>query len=178
MSSRRLVDTPPSRPGKNSRPRRTGKRWSVKQERLIQWLAEPSGSRSPETLGALAEALNLRPATLARWKRDPVLIREVYHAAEWRLNQRIGEILDTIGTKAMAGDYRFVKLALDLTAAYREEGQEVVYDRDAYLWTLGRVAVEEEELLEEIKQKIREENGKRGMDQGKVLQGRLWQEDG
>ena len=107
---------------KKSRYRRAAG-WTVKQVRFIQWLALPESERVPKTQKELAGELNLRPATLSRWKRLPGFDLAVLKEAGRRLGQRMPEILAVIGQKAAAGDFRFVKLALEL--AGQDQNQQL-----------------------------------------------------
>jgi hypothetical protein len=96
------------------------RKWSPKQRRFIQWLVLPEQHRSPKTQVELADELNLRPETLSRWKKLPGFYIAVGEAAFHRLEQRMPAVLDVIGEKAEAGEFRFVKLLLELNEKFKQ----------------------------------------------------------
>jgi hypothetical protein len=92
--------------------------WNPKQTRYIQWLAQPNGKRSPASEAELALELNRRLATLQRWRTLPGFQDAVTQAINDHLHQRLPAIYESIGQQAEGGDFRFVKLALELMAYY------------------------------------------------------------
>ena len=85
------------------------------KKRFAEWLALPEALRHPETLDGLANAMNVRPATLSRWERDGEFQGLVSEMACERLDRVIPDVIQAIIDMAVKGDFRFVKLVLDLT---------------------------------------------------------------
>lgn len=112
------------------------RKWSVKQQRFIHWLALPEKHRIPRTQAELAREINLRPETLSRWKKLPGFYLAVGEVALRRLEQRTPAVLDVIGERAEAGDYRFVKLLLELNEKFKGRFGD------------GNTAITEEEISE------------------------------
>ncbi|MCJ7818537.1 MAG: hypothetical protein MUP25_01810 [Syntrophales bacterium] len=113
----------------------TTRSWSANQKRFIAWLVTPKGERSPAARDELAQVLKLRPETLARWEQLPGFGQAVYAEAERRLEERIPDILEVIGERAEAGDYRFIKLALEVWK--RRRVQEAEADAEPEIWQAG-----------------------------------------
>jgi hypothetical protein len=111
------------------------RKWSPKQRRFIQWLVLPERKRTPKTQAELACELNLRPETLSRWKNLPGFYIAVGEAAFRRLEQRMPAVLDVIGEKAEAGDYRFVKLLFELNEKFKQR-----FGEDGIHFTEGEFA--------------------------------------
>ena len=152
-----------------------GRRWSANQVRLIRWLALPGANRQPPTLSGLAKRLKLRERTLLRWLRDPDLVLAAERAAGWRLTRGIPEILNVIYTKALGGDYRFVKLALDLTEELRQQppsGEpQLLMDVDTRLRLIGAMAEEDHYRFQRARERL--QRGESALEQGS-----LWPHEG
>lgn len=88
--------------------------WNQKQTRYIEWLSQPHEKRSPANETELAHELNRRPATLQRWRTLPGFQEAVFQAIKAHLNLRLPAIYESIGQQAEGGDFRFIKLALEL----------------------------------------------------------------
>jgi hypothetical protein len=132
--------------------------WSPKQQCLIQWLAKPVVDRDPKNLDELAIKLNRRPATLERWQRLPGFDLAVDQAIRHLLLDRIPEFYKVIADKAVSGDFRFLKLALELAGHYPPRRvvppPDVVkpFTIDEYRDALAQVAAWEKERFENLAQ--------------------------
>ena len=93
-------------------------KWSRVQRQYIEWLALPYHLRVPPTLEEVAAVLNRKPVTLKRWSTQPGFQKEVDLAIGRRLLQRRANVYETIGEKAEAGDFRFVKILLEIIRHY------------------------------------------------------------
>jgi hypothetical protein len=94
------------------------RRWNKVQIRCIEWLATPERLRDPATEDELAEELNRRPATLTRWRSLPGFQDAVDKAIRSRFLERKAEIFEVVRVKAEEGDFRYLKMALELIGVY------------------------------------------------------------
>jgi len=88
--------------------------WNPKQNRYIHWLAQPTANRIPPTEAEIALELKRRPTTLQRWRTLPGFQEAVLQAIKEHLHQRLPDIYESIGQQAEGGDFRFIKLSLEL----------------------------------------------------------------
>jgi hypothetical protein len=93
-------------------------KWTKVQKRYIKWLATPERLRDPPTEDELAEELDRRPATLTRWRSIPGFQGAVDQAIRSRLLSRKAEIFEVVRVKAEEGDFRYLKMALELIGVY------------------------------------------------------------
>lgn len=92
----------------------TDKKWSAKQERLIEWLTYSKYDRVPSKQGDLARELGVREETLSRWKRDPDLWEEVRRRIREGMTQARAEVYSALIRKAAAGEFQHIKLVLEM----------------------------------------------------------------
>jgi hypothetical protein len=111
--------------------------------------------RVPVTMDELAQELDRRPETLTRWQRSPGFEQAVDDAIRQRLDQRKADTYEVIGEKAEAGDFRFVKLMLELWGHYparkisaerqAERKKSEPFGVEKYREALDKIAVWEKE---------------------------------
>ena len=91
------------------------------REAYAAWLALPKSVREPRTQKELADALGVNPATLTRWKRDVEVHDMVFNIVRSNMLAYLSDLMHTVMEKGIAGDYRFAKLALELTTQYTDK---------------------------------------------------------
>ena len=138
---------------------------SKNKQFFAEWLAVPKEMRNPRTQKELAGLLKIKPETLSRWKKEPDFQAAAFEKARTQLEVELPEILQVIAEKAKAGNYQFVKLALELTHKHSEKitvKQEV-----------PEVGIEQwSALLEEVAQWEKERFGD-GWSTGKQVNGQM-----
>jgi len=94
---------------------------SESKEVFAEWLAVPKELREPRTQKELAAMLDEQPWTLSRWKKEEAFQTMVFEKARTYLGGKLPQIMHVIAEKAVAGQFRFVKLALELTNMYEDK---------------------------------------------------------
>ena len=89
-----------------------------KLTRFIEWTALPDKLKEPSTQEELAEELKRKPETLERWSRSDEFQLQVDKAIGRRLLKRKANIYEAIREKAEGGDFRFIKLLLEMMHHY------------------------------------------------------------
>jgi DNA-binding MurR/RpiR family transcriptional regulator len=87
------------------------------QRRLVLWLAAPEDEREPKTLDALAAEIEVRPATVQRWrsrKLDALAAEE----ARMRLLEHLPEVYETLANKARDGSHEHIGLFMRVARGY------------------------------------------------------------
>lgn len=102
--------------------------FSAKQARFIQWLANPSANRTPNTQADLASELGVAEKTLVLWKSLPGFRKAVQEAIEELAGDDDAEIIEALKDSA------------------KTKGREGSADRKLYLqwrgWLVEKKAVE------------------------------------
>ena len=91
------------------------------KELFAEWLAVPKNMREPKTQKELASVLDVEPETMSRWKNDQGFQDLVFEKARGRLEAELPDFMQVIVDKAKAGNFQFVKLALELTNKHSDK---------------------------------------------------------
>ncbi len=92
--------------------------WTVKQRRLITWLATPQEERTPLRESSLAEELGVNPATLWRWKQLPGFFAEVNKLVDEHFADDYAAIADSFKREARSGSYQHQKTYFEMIGKF------------------------------------------------------------
>lgn len=93
-------------------------RFTGKQARYIEWLAETKYDRSPVTRELLAKELGVTSRTLRRWQKLEGFGQAVHDRTRELLKEDFPEILGALRREAAKGNFQHIKLALEMLGEY------------------------------------------------------------
>jgi len=95
-------------------------RFTGKQRRYIEWLAETKYDRSPVNRELLAKELGVTSRTLRRWQKLEGFGEAVKERTRELLKADFPEILGALRREASQGSFQHIKLALEMLGEYVE----------------------------------------------------------
>jgi hypothetical protein len=95
-------------------------RFSTRQLKFIEWLANTKYDRKPATHGLLAKEIGVTSRTLRRWKSKPELQEAVRNRTRELLGDDLPEIYGALRREAAKGSFQHVKLALEMLGEYTD----------------------------------------------------------
>ena len=93
-------------------------RFTAKQLRYIEWLAETKYDRSPVNRELLATELGVTSRTLRRWQKLNGFGESVRERTRELLREEFPEILGALRREAGKGSYQHIRLALEMLGEY------------------------------------------------------------
>jgi transcriptional regulator with XRE-family HTH domain len=95
-------------------------RFTGRQHRYIEWLAETKYNRTPSTREELAKELGVSSRTLRRWQEKEGFGEMVKERTRELLRSDFPEILGALRREANKGSFQHIKLALEMLGEYTE----------------------------------------------------------
>jgi hypothetical protein len=95
-------------------------RFSARQLKFIEWLANTKYDRKPATHELLAKEIGVTSRTLRRWKSKPELQEAVRNRTRELLGDDLPEIYGALRREAAKGSFQHIKLALEMLGEYTE----------------------------------------------------------
>lgn len=112
-------------------------RFTAKQQRYIDWLAETKYDRSPVNRELLAKELGVTSRTLRRWQKLDGFGEVVKERTRELLREEFPEILGALRREAGKGSFQHIKLALEMLGEYvpverhevtGKDGESIVFE--------------------------------------------------
>jgi DNA-binding MurR/RpiR family transcriptional regulator len=95
----------------------TARELTTDQMRVVSWLTTPGDQREPDTIEELAKELEVRPATILKWrsrKLDALAAEET----RMKLLEHLPEIYEALARKAADGSPEHMELFLRVASGY------------------------------------------------------------
>jgi DNA-binding transcriptional MerR regulator len=131
-------------------------RFTARQLRFIDWLAETKYDRIPPTHELFAKEIGVTSRTLRRWKKKDGFKEAVKQRTRELLEDDFPEILGALRREAKQGNFQHIKMALEMMGEYtpterHEHSGEVEHKHSA---DLSKLSDDELNTLAEIARRV------------------------
>ncbi len=92
--------------------------FTTEQRQYLEWVATPKIMRSPKTLELFAKSIGVDRTTLWRWSKMDGFSEQVIQSGRQYLRSEMGEIYSALVKRAVEGDVKAIKLALEVVGEY------------------------------------------------------------